>query len=203
MKKKIRILFSGLSYLNHNYGAQGIAFPIIKKLNMYFDLEAVFAVSNKHYFEDKKLGEKYNYKVVLNKFKYEYMSEADFFDKILTMKYLLNNKLNNQKEQLISEIIKCDAIIDLSGIEFIGNRDFIKKWSNYLDIIYLQEISKKYNKLYLKYTKSYGPFSSSFYSNRVRKHLKELPALFIRGKENLKQVEELDFQFLRTIVLLL
>jgi len=74
MKKKIRILFCGLSYLSHNYGAQGIAFPITEKLNEYFNLDAVFAVSNKHYFEDKKLG-KNALKQAVEKFNWEKQEE--------------------------------------------------------------------------------------------------------------------------------
>jgi hypothetical protein len=33
-KKKIKVLFTGLLYLNHNYGAQGIAFPMMEKLQL-------------------------------------------------------------------------------------------------------------------------------------------------------------------------
>lgn len=190
--KKISILFSGLSYLNHNYGAQGIALPITEKLDRYFDLKSVFTVSNKYYLDDKQFGKKYKYTVVPNRVPYVYLNKADYFDKILTIRYFYKQIFNNKNKYLISEIKKCDVILDISGIEFIGNNNFINKWLNYLDTIYIQEIAKKYNKLYLKYTKSYGPFTPSFYSSRIRKHLKELPTLFIRGEENLKQVKKLN-----------
>jgi len=49
MEKKVKILFTNLTYLNHNYGAQGIAFPLIEKLDEHFDGEYTFVLPERYY----------------------------------------------------------------------------------------------------------------------------------------------------------
>jgi len=48
MKKMIKILFTDLSYLSHNYGYQAIAFLSMEKLNEYFHAEYTLLLN--HFF---------------------------------------------------------------------------------------------------------------------------------------------------------
>lgn len=55
----------------------------------------------------------------------------------------------------------------------------------------MQIVAEKYNKLYLKYTKSYGPFYGYLFRFLVKRSLNKLPFLLIRGNYNLKEIEKL------------
>ena len=56
----------------------------------------------------------------------------------------------------------------------------------------MQWLAEKYNKIYLKYTKSYGPFpdKDKIYKLLVEKQLNKLPFIFVRGESNLREMKE-------------
>jgi len=179
MKESIKILFTDLRYLNHNYGAQGIAFPLMEKLNNYFKAEYTFALLyGKNYKEDSEFSPKFNFNIIVQ-------------PKLRTM---LKKGYTEQHISFIKKLNRSDVIIDLSGIEFIGNQTFKTRWGNYINTIYPQLLAKKYKKLYLKYTKSYGPFPHKIYRFFVKKNLNSLPFVFIRGKNNLETVKKLNLK---------
>jgi len=201
MKKKIKILFTNLSYLNHNYGTQAITFSLMDKLNKHFDAEYTIILHEKYYKDNILFSKKYNFNIVTCPSFPIMLGWHHFFINIpYNLIYLLKNKTIITKDEkrrysvLVEELKKSDVAIDLSGIEFIGNRRFKNKWWDYMNIIYMQCLSKKYNKPYFKFTKSYGPFPDKIYRFFVKKSLNNLPFIFVRGKDNLKFVRELNIK---------
>ena len=197
MKKRVRILFTGLLYLNHNYGAQGIAFPIMEKLSSKFDAEYTFVLSQKHHEETSSFSKKYTFNVIDAPNTFLILRKRNF---LLYLLYRLIKRKKLWKDEkrkhsiLVDTLKESDVVIDISGIEFIGNVPLKKRYPNYLAEISMQYLAEKYNKLYLKYTKSYGPFPSKdkLYTLLVKRQLNKLPFLFVRGKNNLNELKKLN-----------
>lgn len=201
MKKKIKILFTGLTHLNHNYGAQGIALPLMEKLNEFFEAEYTFILSERYYKENLLFSKKYNFNIITNPKPLVALGECYFFiyilynfARLLKKKEVTTKKEKEQHLALVERLKENDVVIDLSGIEFIGDVSFKRKYLNYINTIYMQCLADKYNKPYLKYTKSYGPFSGKIYSFFVRKQLNKLPFIFVRGENNLKEIKKLNLR---------
>lgn len=201
MKKKIKILFTGLTHLNHNYGTQGITFPLMEKLNEFFEAEYTFILSERYYKENLLFSKKYNFNIITNPKLLVALGECYFFiyilynfARLLKKKGVITKKEKEQHLALVERLKESDVVIDLSGIEFIGNVSFKRKYLNYINTIYMQCLADKYNKPYLKYTKSYGPFSGKIYSFFVRKQLNKLPFIFVRGENNLKEIKKLNLR---------
>lgn len=199
--RKIKILLTNLSYLNHNYGAQGIVFPFVDKLNRYLDAEYTF-ILHKISPADKEFLANNGFLGVTKPPLRLMMANYNQFLNILYVFFALPKKGRNKLAKLrkdyskFSEVIKNqDVLIDLSGIEFVGNTSFRRRYSNYLNAVSFQALAKKYKKPYFKYTKSYGPFPvDPIYRFLVKKSLKNLPFLFVRGKDNLKEVKKLNLK---------
>jgi hypothetical protein len=156
-KKKIKVLFTGLLYLNHNYGAQGIAFPMMEKLSNYFEAEYTFVLNQKLPEETLPFSTEYNFKVVITS------NPVFIFNKryfpIYLLYRLMKGKATLQERKrrfsiLVNALSENDVVIDLSGIEFIGNVPLKRRYLDYLASTSLQCLAEKYGKLYLKYTKS-------------------------------------------------
>ena len=64
MKKRIKILFTGLQYLKHNYGAQGIAFPLMEKINKQINAKYIFILDKQHQNEKSSFVKKYIFNVI-------------------------------------------------------------------------------------------------------------------------------------------
>ncbi len=181
MKPKVKFLFTDLQYIKHNYGVQGIAFPLMDKLDEYFDAEYTFALfSKKNFKKDLKFTENFSFNI----FQRPRLKLSHLF-------LMKKNKLDQHKE-FIKLLKQNDVVMDITGIEFIGNQPFIERWKNLINTVYTQIMAKKYNKIYLKYTKSFGPFPHKLYSLIVKKYLNKLPFLFVRGKANLTNLRKLD-----------
>lgn len=196
-KKKIKVLFTGLLYLNHNYGAQGIAFPMMEKLSSYFDAEYTFALPQE-YHEMLPFSAKYDFKVITapNPF---VIFKKRYFPIYLLYRLIKRKTIQEQKRRFsifVDALSENDVVIDLSGIQFIGNIPLKSRYLNYLARISLQCLAEKYGKLYLKYTKSYGPFPSAdkLYKFLVKRQLNKLPFLFVRGKDNLAEIKKLNLK---------
>ncbi len=174
----MKLLLTDLAYFYHNYGAQGILIPFIESMKEKLYFEITVTVSNPIYFEqDKQFAVDHGFKLILK--------PRLNFSSILNYKEL--QKLRKYREL----IRKQDVIIDISGIEFIGNLPKIIKWKNLINTIYTQKLSRKYNKKYYKFTKSYGPFQNKLYTNIIRKNLNRLKFLQVRGEQNLSSVNQL------------
>lgn len=199
MGRRLKILFTGLSYLNRNYGAQGIAFPLMEKIRKHFDAEYTFALPEKYYEDNLPFSRKHRFNLIPNP------KGGVFFERGWT--YLLyfflclfGKKLSLLREEkkkftgLVQKLKESNVVIDLSGIEFVGSLGFKRKWLDYLFAVYMQHLAEKYNKLYLKYTKSYGPFLGKIYRFFVRRELNKLPFVFVRGEGNLEEVKRLNLK---------
>ncbi|KPJ73546.1 hypothetical protein AMJ48_01185 [Parcubacteria bacterium DG_74_1] len=171
MKKPIRVLIINISYLNHNYGAQGIVLSLIEELNKYINAEYTLFIREKYYKEDLPFAQKYGLNIVpLPK---------------------LTRLFRKECINLLDGLERSDIIINLVGIEFVGNSPFKTKWKDYLDTTSVQILNWFYRKPYFRFTKSYGPFPDKIYKFFVKRALNNLPFVFVRGSENLKDVEEL------------
>ena len=174
----MKLLLTDLAYFYHNYGAQGILIPFIEKMNEKLDAEITVTVSNPIYFkQDKQFAVDHDFEIFLK----PRLKLSTF------LKYQELQKLSDYREL----IRKQDVIIDLSGIEFIGNLPNMVMWKNLINTLYTQKLSGKYNKRYYKFTKSYGPFQNKSYSRIIRKNLNKLQFLQVRGEQNLSSVTQL------------
>ena len=174
----MKLLLTDLTYFYHNYGAQGILIPFIERMNKKLDLEITVTVSNPIYFKhDEQFASDHGFTLILK----PRLNLSSF------LKYKELQKLKKYR----GLIRKQDVIIDLSGIEFIGNLPMMIMWKNLINTLYTQKLSGKFNKKYYKFTKSYGPFQNKLYTNIIRKNLNRLQFLQVRGEQNLSSVNQL------------
>ncbi|MHA2018169.1 MAG: polysaccharide pyruvyl transferase family protein [Promethearchaeota archaeon] len=174
----MKLLLTDLAYFYHNYGAQGILIPFIEKMNEKLDVEITVTVSNPIYFEqDKQFAANHDFEI--------FLKPRLKFSSFLKLHEL--QKLREYREM----IRKQDVVIDLSGIELIGNLPKIIMWKNLINTLYTQKISERYNKKYYKFTKSYGPFNNKLYTKIISKKLNKLPFLLVRGEQNMRSVSQL------------
>lgn len=197
MKKRIKVLFTGLLYLNHNYGAQGISFPMMEKLSSQFNAEYTFVLPQGYPEEKSLFSEKYIFNVIFAPRLFVTLGKLHFPIYLLYLLIKRKTFSNDEKRRfsiLVDALRESNVIIDLSGIQFVGNVPLRKRYSNYLRIMSIQWLAEKYGKLYLKYTKSYGPFPDEdrLYRFLVKRCLNKLPFLFVRGKDNLDEVNKLN-----------
>jgi len=191
LQEKINFLFVGLGYLEHNYGAQGIAFSLMAKLSRCFTSKYTFVLSH-----DSQRWDKPTFKDVAAPHPFFILGKCRLL--FLPLHLFIRRKVKLKDEEtkyslLINALRDSDVIIDLSGIEFIGNLPLIRRYSQLFSTISMQLLAEKHNKIYLKYTKSYGPFLSKdkVYESLTRKQLNKLPFVFVRGENNLKSVKKL------------
>ncbi len=170
--KKLKILFFGQFTINHDYGGQGLAYPIMEYLDKFFDIEYSFMVSEKYYQENLPYAEKKGFKLV--PFPYP--------------------KIFIKNQDLINAIKETDIIIDVDGIEYIGNLPKIKKWFHFYRTSYIQDLAKKYKKIYLKSPKSYGPIQGKIFKMLVKRKLNKVPFILVRGKENFENLKNLNLK---------
>lgn len=169
---KLKVLFFGQFTINHDYGGQGLAFPIMDYLNEYYDAEYTFMISDKFYKDNIEFAKRKGFNIV--KFPYP--------------QFFRNNGA------LISAVKNSDVIIDVDGIEFIGDKPLLKRWFHYFRVNYMHNLARKYNKIYLKSPKSYGPFPTGFFRLFVKKTLDKLPFVLVRGEQNAKEVRDLKLK---------
>jgi polysaccharide pyruvyl transferase WcaK-like protein len=197
MKKKIKVLFTDLLYLNHNYGAQGLSFPLMEKLSNRFNAEYTFVLPQGYPEDQASFSKKYEFKVVIAPRLFVILGKLHF--PICLLYLLIKRKTLPKAEKrrysvLVDSLRENDVVIDLSGIEFVGNVPLKQRYLSYLFTMSMQWLAEKHGKLYLKYTKSYGPFPAkdAFYRFLVKRCLNRLPFLFVRGKDNLNEVKKLN-----------
>jgi polysaccharide pyruvyl transferase WcaK-like protein len=191
LQEKINFLFVGLGYLEHNYGAQGIAFPLMAKLSGLFTSKYTFVLSH-----DSQEWDKPTFRTVAAPHPLFILGKCCLL--FLPFYLFIRRKVRLKDEKtkyslLINALKDSDVIIDLSGIEFIGNLPLIRRYSQLLSTISMQLLAERHDKIYLKHTKSYGPFpdKDKVYKFLIRKQLKRLPFVFVRGEDNLKDMKKL------------
>jgi len=202
--KKLKILLTDLSTLDHTFGAQALTFPMVEKLKNQADCTIVLAPS---YFEKNvKFAKNNGLKIIAEPNPVGALAKHSFFFKFINFfriflmvlkgkKKILENEKKNQKiwDKALAE---ADVVIDNNGIEFIGNTN--KKWPQLWRTAFIQLICEQVKKLYLKTTKSYGPFEGFWFKMAVKRLLKNLPVIFVREgtskTSNLKQIEGLKLR---------
>jgi polysaccharide pyruvyl transferase WcaK-like protein len=199
-RAKIKVLVTNLSYLDHNYGAQGIALPFIDQLNKYFDAEFTFVLSGeylaeqpeKEFLEQQRLGAIARPATVVILAKCNFLFSIAYRFLSLIKKFRVGKILREKEYAEFLKVFKDhDVIVDLSGIEFIGGVPWKQKYSEYVTNISMQCLASKQGKLYLKYTKSYGPVDDRIFQFLVKRSLAKLPFLLIRGEHNLTEMQKL------------
>ncbi len=188
----MKIALTNIINLRANYGMQGIIFPFSKLLSKNIDCNFVIPILENNSREDKEFVKNIpNLSIDYYNSRFEQTKRADIFDKALfkSLKFYYDAKESKRRD--LFEIVRyCDSIIDVAGIEYIGNRHSLYRWADYANTSYPQIIAKQLKIPYLKYIKSYGPLLGSMYTNRARVKLQDLPFLLIRGKKNLKELEK-------------
>jgi len=192
----MKILLVGLEYLEHNYGAQAIAIPLMEKISNHLkNVKYSIALWRN---VDKKKCIDIESVIAPNPFLILAKTNVMLFPFLLLVG---RKKLSEEKTKyakLVNILKACNLIIDVSGIEFVPHEgssfaSLKRRYVNFLKIISMQKLAGKYRKIYLKYTKSYGPFSykDKLYKLLVKSHLNKLPFLFVRGRQNLKEIKKL------------
>ncbi len=141
MKKRIKILFTGLQYLKHNYGAQGIAFPLMEKMNKQINAKYTFVLDKQHQNEKSSFVKKYIFNVItkpkLSAIFSNYYSFINFLYRLLKRENLSINE--KRRAIVLANILReIDVVIDLSGIEFVGNNPIKKRYLDYFGTISMQ-----------------------------------------------------------------
>ena len=195
---QIKILLTNISYPYRNYGVQGILLPFIEKLSRHFDAEYGLIIKKKFYKENVDFCRKHNIHAVKSLPAGALLARDNLLLKSFfnLYRWLKKKRIVNSDKytNFFNEVKKYDVIINLCGIQFIGNKSIIRKYAEYYTSIYPKWLSKKFGKLYLEYTKSYGPFVGKFYRFLTKKHLNSIPFIFVRGKNNLEEVRKLKLQ---------
>ena len=155
----MKILLVGLEYLEHNYGAQAIAIPLMEKISNHLkNVKYSIALWRN---VDKKKCIDIESVIAPNPFLILAKTNVMLFPFLLLVG---RKKLSEEKTKyakLVNILKACNLIIDVSGIEFVPHEgssfaSLKRRYVNFLKIISMQKLAGKYRKIYLKYTKSYG-----------------------------------------------
>lgn len=196
MRKKVRVLVTNLSYLAHNYGAQGIAIPFMDGLKKYYDADFTFIMSSKKLDEpaQQEFLARHKLGAVAKPSSIVVAAECNFLFSILfRMVCMLKKKRLKQRKSEYVEFLNVarrhDVFIDLAGIQFYMEKfGWRRRYSEYLSVISIEWLAQKCGKPYLKFTKSYGPLGGKIYKFMVKRSLKKLPLLLVRGEDNLREM---------------
>jgi polysaccharide pyruvyl transferase WcaK-like protein len=177
----MKVLLTDLAYLHHNYGAQGILIPFLEALRKKYIAEVTVTISDKTFWkEDLRFAQENNFKLL-------YKPRWNF------SKYV-NSKQIIEHQNFQKKFKEFDLIIDISGIEFIGNLPFLMKWKDLLNNLLVQKLAVKNKKPYYKFTKSYGPFKGFFYRLIIRKYLNMLPFIHVRTGKNFHTIKKMNLK---------
>lgn len=197
MQNTIKVLFVGMRNLNRNYGVQGLTLPLLKLLNTHFNAEYTFVLSRMDA-SDRSIYKKHaTINTILAPHPFVILGKRNFFFYIFYAIIRRNLKGELKKLfRLIKHIKDSDVVIDVSGIEFVGNGPVKTRYPRCINTISMQWLAEKNCTLYIKHTKSYGPISNKdkIYKSIVKKWLNKLPFLFVRGESNLKKMENLELK---------
>lgn len=207
MKKK-HFLITDLASLDHNYGAQAIALPLMVKIKEKYDAEFTFVFPLNYYKKNLEFARLYKFDLIAEPNSLAVLAGSSSFHFLLNrvrrlrMRVIGQNKILQQEDARLSQywhqIQQSDCIIDANGIEFVGHTSISKKISSYLANSCAQVASAKFKKPYFKYTKSYGPITPWWYKRLAKNRLKALPYIFVRQGEgseiNLKEIKALNLK---------
>ncbi len=192
--EKMQIVITDVYDLKNNYGVQGLVLPLIDKIREKVPHAEFIMPVQSAYFNTPNIefaGER-GIRLV-SYWKYSFVFElVHFFLKLGG--FLREGSALSGYRALVASIRGAGMVIDVAGIEFIGNSGLKKKWGELLFCRMFQKLAGRYNKPYFKYTKSYGPFEGFLFRAAAKKLLGELPFIFVRGRNNLESMQKLDLK---------
>ena len=177
----MKVLLTDLAYLHHNYGAQGILIPFVDALRKKYFAKITVSISDKKFWkEDMKFAREKDFELL-------YKPRWNF------SKYF-NSEKKREHKNFQEKFKEYDLVIDISGIEFIGDLPFLMKWKDLQNSLLAQKLAIKNKIPYYKFTKSYGPFEGIFYRKISREYLNLLPFVQVRTGKNLIAIENLKLK---------
>lgn len=206
--RKIKILFSNIAYLNNNYGAQAIAFTLMKELKKFFEADFTFSFRQEWCDTNElEFAKLYGYDIVIEPGLLNFFS---FFKNLRLCSFLYTSlalvkkgkfrflpKKEKELYKNLREVIeKSDVIMDISGIDCVdfGKGGVLSTLSIYFSLTFYQRLAREFSKLYLKFTKSYGPIYGRMAKYLIEKSFNRLPFLLVRGEKNMEELSELNLK---------
>ncbi len=201
----MKIVITDVYDLKYNFGVQGLVLPLIEKIRKYTD-DASFILPvqtaylnqpNIEFAREKGIN-------LIGYWKYSFI--IDLFYPLIRLINIFSfssipGKASKSKpgplslyRELAGTIKSADMVIDVAGIEFIGNNKYKYKWGELFFTRMFQKMAGRFGVSYFKYTKSYGPLEGFLFRWMAKKLLAELPFLFIRGSNNLEEMKKFDLK---------
>ena len=200
----MRIVITDVYDLRHNYGVQGLVLPLVEKIKNLTEAEFIMPVQSAYFTtQNIEFASKRGIKLI-GYWKYSFL--IDLFHPLFSSSGSLLSKFVKSisgdrgrgpvslYHELIEEIAVSDKVIDVAGIELIGNSGLKKKWGELLFSRMFQKMSERSGRQYFKYTKSYGPFEGFLFRTISKNLLEKLPFIFIRGRNNLEEIRKLNLK---------
>jgi polysaccharide pyruvyl transferase WcaK-like protein len=196
-----KIVITDVYDLRHNYGVQGLVLPLVDKIRDLVDVQFVMPVQSAYFTPANiefaaargiTLVSYWKYSFLFEIFHPLFKTPESFFSRLIRI--ITGNKGKEALtlyHELVDEIGDAEKVIDVAGIEFIGNSGIKKKWGELLFCRMFQELAAREGKPYYKYTKSYGPIEGYVFRLVVKDLLEKLPFVFVRGKSNLEELEKI------------
>ncbi|MFP4366015.1 MAG: polysaccharide pyruvyl transferase family protein [Bacteroidales bacterium] len=199
----MKIVITDVYDLKYNYGVQGLVLPLIRKMKKIADVEFTMPVQSAYYNKPNiEFAEERNIRL-LSYWKYSFLIDmlhpfVKFAEKLFFLpgfyKHGKKSGPVNMYRNLVKSVEEADMVIDMAGIEFIGNSGIKKKWGELLFCRMFQKMSQRHATPYFKYTKSYGPLEGFLFRRITKRLLEDLPFLFIRGGNNLEYLRKFNFK---------
>jgi polysaccharide pyruvyl transferase WcaK-like protein len=197
-----KIVITDVYDLRHNYGVQGLVLPLVDKIRDLIDVQFVMPVQSAYFTPGNIDFAAARGITLVSYWKYSFLFEVfhPFIRKpgSLLSRLIISIAGDQGKEalylyhELVKQINDAEKVIDVAGIEFIGNSGIKKKWGELLFCRMFQKLAAREGKPYYKYTKSYGPIEGQFFRLIVKDLLNKLPFVFVRGKKNLEELEKIN-----------
>lgn len=180
----MRFFVTGLC-LQGNKGGPAIALSLMEQLNEVLNtetIEFIFSVPS---------GEEYQYELTWANY-YEVEVIEDFSIKKLLSFWKTNRFLEEVSKawQWIKVLRHCDLFLEMSAISYVGPpTGSLKNILNYRFRYFI--CAKLFQKTFLAWTQSYGPFSNYLIKLLAKIDLSSQPIIFCRGKGCQRDVLEL------------
>lgn len=199
-----KIVITDVYDLRHNYGVQGLVLPLVEKIRELIDAEFVMPVQSAYFTRENiefagrrgiTLVSYWKYSFLFEIFHPLFRTPESLFSRLIkSMAGDYGKDILNEYHELVMVIRGADKVIDVAGIEFIGNSGIKKKWGELLFCRMFQKLAARECKPYYKYTKSYGPIEGHLFRLVVKGLLNKLPFVFVRGRNNLEQLERIKIK---------
>jgi polysaccharide pyruvyl transferase WcaK-like protein len=184
----MKILVTGLC-LSRNLGGPAMGLTLVNELNSRMpDLDFTFAIEPLDYKQEKFWADRYGLKICRRDVILRDLTEKYWLTRILKKVRSKNSTSeppidwNEIHEEFIHALKNTDIIIDMSGISYVGDKtgDLFTGIRSYSGFYY----AKKFQKPFIRFIQSYGPFQIFPVTYFARKEFKYHSILFARGKHS-------------------